>query len=291
MLWLIAILSVMFLSPGFVHSGGSSVYYTDRVAVLAYHHIDDDTTGDVTISTDRFQGQLVDLGLRGYHFITLEQFRSYMQGQAVPSNAVLVTFDDGYESFYTKAFPVLQRLHVPAVNFVITHDLDHPGESLLPSLTPEEIRTMMAEDSDIDVQCHSDSLHAKSAGGDPLLTARLKNGDSLETDDAYDQRILADTRTSIGKLSMLKTGPVDTYAYPYGAYDSRSVGLLKQAGMQYAFTTQPGIVDRNSDPMQLPRINAGSPYVRMNSLNNTIMHKLQRSSSSTISTHTKRLAP
>ncbi len=43
-----------------------------------------------------------------------------MEGATVPSNAVLVTFDDGYQSFYTAAYPILKSLRIPAVNFVIT---------------------------------------------------------------------------------------------------------------------------------------------------------------------------
>ncbi|MED4600607.1 polysaccharide deacetylase family protein [Paenibacillus validus] len=279
LLWLISILSVLFLAPGFVHSGGSSVYYTDKVAVLAYHHIDDDQRGDVTITSKRFREQLRDLRNRGYHFITLREFRSFMKGGSIPPNSVLVTFDDGYESFYTKAFPILKEMRVPAVNFVITEDLDHPDRTLIPTLSREQIRRMISEMKEIEVECHSDSLHGRTPDGGPLLTTKLPLAEGgFESDEQFERRIVSDTRRSLDKLSTLNDGPIDAYAYPFGAYNLRSIELLRQAGIQYAFTTQSGMAERGNDPFQIPRINAGSPYVRMNSLNNMIIHKLYRAS-------------
>ncbi len=94
--------------------------YQNQVAVITYHHIDPSVQGDVTITPKLFRSQLIDLLDRNYHFITLDQLLAYYEGQEVPPNAVLITFDDGYESFYNYAYPVLKELSIPAVNFVIT---------------------------------------------------------------------------------------------------------------------------------------------------------------------------
>lgn len=291
-LWLISILSLLFLAPGFVHSGGSSVYYTDKVAVLAYHHIDDNRSGDVTITSKRFREQLSDLRNRGYQFITLKEFRSFMKGASVPPNAVLVTFDDGYESFYTKAFPILKEMHVPAVNFVVTKDLEHPEQTSIPSLSREEIRRMVSDMKEIEVECHSDSLHALAPDGGPLLTSRLSlPAGGFESDEQFDRRIVGDTRRSVDKLQALNDGPVDAYAYPFGAYTPRSIQQLRQAGIQYAFTTQSGLAERDDAPFEIPRINAGSPYVFANSIHNIIIHKLHGTPLGKNSSLTKQFAP
>jgi peptidoglycan/xylan/chitin deacetylase (PgdA/CDA1 family) len=86
-----------------------------------------------------------------------------------------VTFDDGYESFYKKAYPLLHELHVPAVNFVVTNDLVNPLTIAIPSLSKEEFQRMAAEDQNMDFQCHTDHLH-QQVEGKAILTTKIDNG-------------------------------------------------------------------------------------------------------------------
>ena len=43
------------------------------------------------------------------------------------------------------------------------------------------------------------------------------------------------------------------FAYPYGTYGGNSKEILRQAGFRLAFTTEPGVVRRGDDPLQLCR--------------------------------------
>lgn len=251
------------------------VLYSDQVAVLAYHHIDNAAKSNVTITSDLFEAQLKDLLSRGYHFITLTQFKKFLAGGPVPDNAVLVTFDDGYESFYTYAFPVLEKLHIPAVNFVITRGLDDPRYSKLPSLTRDEVAQMAKSPVEFDFECHTDSLHEQTADGKPLFTSLLMKDGRQETQAEYEHRIIDDTMACRRKLESLQQGEVDAFAYPFGIYDGPSSQLIAQAGIRYAFTTVSEMATRDVDPMQIPRINAGSPFIRPNSINNLIVRKVQ----------------
>lgn len=255
-----------------------SPLYQNQVAVLVYHHIDDVNTGPVTITSSLLREQLSDLFYRGYHFITLNQLKDFLSGSAsVPDNAVLVTFDDGYESFYMKAYPILHELHIPAVNFVITKGLDNPGATAIPSLSPEEITQMVSEDPQLDFQCHSDHLH-EEIQGKALLTNKIVVNGSLETEDNYHTRIQQDTLRCIHKLQLLEHSSEDVYAYPYGSYDTVSVSLLMQSGIRYGFTTENGMVTSKTDWMHLPRINAGSPFIKPISVNNLIVRNLHKNS-------------
>ncbi|WP_052487636.1 polysaccharide deacetylase family protein [Gordoniibacillus kamchatkensis] len=255
-------------------SSANDIWYEDQIAVITYHHIDDQVQGGVTISSELFESQLADLKSRGYRFITLKQFENYFGGGKVPPNAVLVTFDDGYESFYTKAYPILRSLGIPAVNFVITKDLDAPLQSKVPSLSRDQIGSMLAAKRGMEFGCHSDALHAKTAGGAPLLTSRLDSGGKSETDEQLRMRILEDTRTCVRRLRELGSDAGDVYAYPFGYYDGFSVQILQDAGIRYAFTTRSDMVTRSTQPMEIPRLNAGSPYVRAVSMNNLILRKI-----------------
>jgi peptidoglycan/xylan/chitin deacetylase (PgdA/CDA1 family) len=60
-----------------------------------------------------------------YNIIPLYQFVNYCHGKTgIPSNAVILTFDDGYASNYKLAFPVLKKLKMPATIFVTTEFVD-----------------------------------------------------------------------------------------------------------------------------------------------------------------------
>jgi hypothetical protein len=81
----------------------------------------------------------------------------------------------------------------------------------------------------------------------------------------------------MAKLADLHSDAADTYAYPFGYYDDSSIQMLKDVGIHYAFTTQSKLVTRDTSPYEIPRLNAGSPYVRAVSLNNLILRKIAES--------------
>jgi peptidoglycan/xylan/chitin deacetylase (PgdA/CDA1 family) len=250
------------------------IYYQDQVAVLMYHHINDEFTSDYTITTKLFRNQIQMLIDRGYHFISLSDFKQFMEGATVPANAVLITFDDGYQSFYTHAYPLLRDLHIPAVNFVITGALADPLASYIPSLSKEQITEMTHHTNFIDAQCHTDSLHEKLPSGKTALVGRIEKDGHIESEEAYKQRILGDITTCRQKLSQLYERPIDSLAYPYGISDPLARQLAHQAGIQYAFTINPEMATFDSDPLQIPRINAGSPNITPELLNRTIQQRI-----------------
>lgn len=250
---LVVVCSIWFAKKGASH-------YQDEVAVLLYHHIDDQSQSEGTITPALFQEQLSYLKQQGYKFITFQQFKEFMQGEEVPDNAVLVTFDDGYASFYHHAYPILKALSVPAVHFIITKDLDDPHKTRIPSLSKEQIMEMTANSDFIEVQSHTNNLHAKQSNK-AHLTNRLTLVDKAEEESDYKARIVQDIRTSIDKLKPLQAYPVDSLAYPFGSYNRQAIDLVQQAGIRYGFTVQPGIAERDVDPYQIPRINAGGPWI------------------------------
>lgn len=276
----LALLGVSLLLPA---SGAAktSFMYKEQVAVIMYHHIDDDAKSIATITNKLFVDQLAYLQGKGYQFITLSQFKAFMQGASVPSNAVLVTFDDGYESFYTNAYPVLKQMRIPAVNFIITGDLDNPLASYVPSMSRDEIAEMTGDTNFIDAQCHSDRFHYKLENGAAALVGRLSAAGKTETDAEYKERVVSDSTACVSKLSELYPEPIDAYAYPYGFFDRNAIGYIQQAGFRYAFTVVPEMATRQLDPMQIPRINAGNSAITPEGLHSAIQRRivdLQRAS-------------
>lgn len=241
---------------------GDPLLYRGKVAVLMWHHLDPKERGGDIVTPKLFAAQLDELLARGIHFITLQQFRDFKErGAAVPDNAALITFDDGYESFYKYAYPILQQRGLGGVCFVITGDMRPNAPIYTPHMTPAEITDMVNADSKIEVQAHTDALHYKTDRGHDGLTAYLVVRGARETKADHAARIAQDTERCVNTLRRLNLHPIDTFAYPYGLSDSVAEQVLEQAGIRLAFTVAPGLVDAGTDPMRMPRINGGSPSV------------------------------
>ncbi|WP_261663244.1 polysaccharide deacetylase family protein [Deinococcus sp. Marseille-Q6407] len=94
-----------------------------RPVILAYHQVG--TSGGTTLSIQPQQLRQRVQGLRalGYRFVTASQ-----AAQAGPQERVAVMeFDDGRQSVYAQAFPVLRELDVPGTVFVIWEQVGQPG--------------------------------------------------------------------------------------------------------------------------------------------------------------------
>jgi len=257
-----------------IGSGTPNYYYQDQVAVIAYHHISATAKSSVTITPKLFKEQLAMLKDRNYQFLTLKQFEYYMSGGAVPDNAVLVTFDDGYESYYDTAYPVLQELCIPSVNFIITEQLNDPLGGNIPFLSNDQVSQMLDTPGNLsEFGCHSDRLHTQK-NGQPLLLLQSSGDGTAEAQESYEQRIAEDTRVCRSKLKELSGRPVDAYAYPFGSFDRNASAILGKNGIRYAFTVVSEMATNEDDPMQIPRITAGNPSISPAELHQTIMRKV-----------------
>ena len=74
---------------------------------LAYHDVEDEDPdqGFLSVRTDRLVDQLNWLRENGYQAVSVDQILAARQpgGKPLPERAVLLTFDDGYRSFLTRA--------------------------------------------------------------------------------------------------------------------------------------------------------------------------------------------
>jgi peptidoglycan/xylan/chitin deacetylase (PgdA/CDA1 family)/GT2 family glycosyltransferase len=91
--------------------------------VLAYHAVeavDHPLIGDYSVSPHHFAQQMEALVEAGWTFVTTADLLAHLEGRALGDRSVLLTFDDGYVSFAEHAVPVLRRLGIPAVVFLVT---------------------------------------------------------------------------------------------------------------------------------------------------------------------------
>jgi peptidoglycan/xylan/chitin deacetylase (PgdA/CDA1 family) len=97
---------------------------TRNVQIFVYHRVNDELDPFFpAIPTGLFAKQM-DYLASNFKVLSLEEAVERMKRQDVPDNAVAVTFDDGYRDNFLNAFPVLQRLSIPATIFLATGAVD-----------------------------------------------------------------------------------------------------------------------------------------------------------------------
>lgn len=92
----------------------------DRIPIITYHSIDD--SGSI-ISTPPalFRRQIATLSASGYQTLTLDELTEMTRRGEWPSRkSVILTFDDGFENFYTEAAAVLKEHSFTATVFLVT---------------------------------------------------------------------------------------------------------------------------------------------------------------------------
>jgi peptidoglycan/xylan/chitin deacetylase (PgdA/CDA1 family) len=75
-----------------------------------------------------------------YHPYSLEDAVESLETGAIPDNAVVVTFDDGYRDNFQNAFPILRQLGIPAIIFLAT-DVIGSGKCLWHDVVFSAFRT------------------------------------------------------------------------------------------------------------------------------------------------------
>lgn len=225
-----------------------------------YHHISTDTEGEGYVTPRRFKNDLELLKQNGFHFISVEQLAAFTEGKAgVPANAVVITFDDGYEDVYRYAFPIMKKRRVPSAVFIIGSKMDKEGY-----LNWDQVRSM-EKSGLVTIGGHTFDQHYRvpiaSGKKMPATVAHIydtPNG-HWETRDEYLKRITEDCRR-LKEVFVAELGhDTEYFAYPYGAYSQDYVQVLQKSGYKYIFTVARGTNTQKQNPALFHRINAGTP--------------------------------
>ncbi|MDU6286883.1 MAG: poly-beta-1,6-N-acetyl-D-glucosamine N-deacetylase PgaB, partial [Acinetobacter sp.] len=181
------------------------------------------------------------------------------QGKELPHNSILLTFDDGALSSYSRVFPLLKQYKIPAVFALPTSWLNGNtkagyeayGQGNLVNWA--QVREMQASGL-AEFASHSDDLHhgvlANPQGNEqPAATsyAYLKSQSRYETDAEYQQRILQDLKKSYAVLKKEVGVNPKAIIWPYGAVNEQLEKLAQQAGFQFSFSLGRDGMNRVSD--------------------------------------------
>ncbi len=207
---------------------------TDPVPILMYHVIAAPPPGapfpGLYVEPAEFAEQMQALKSAGWHAVTLDQAQAYWR-RGVPLGAgkpIVISFDNGYNSQYTQALPVLRRL-----GWVGDENLQLSG--LPPSqggLGPGQIRGLLAAGWELDTQ-------------------GISHADLITLDSEQLQYQVAVARKTLQQRYHV---PVNWFCYPSGHYDPTVVAAVKAAGFAGSTTVVPGWAHPADDPYRLHRL-------------------------------------
>lgn len=229
-----------------------------ELVVLAYHEIERPERAvlpDYAIPPEAFAAQLDWLAAHGYHFVSVDQVLAARRGgPRLPSQPLLLSFDDGYESVYRSAFPLLRRHHAPAVVAVVGRWLEPTagqvrfGDDWLARerlLSWEQLREMQASGL-VEVASHSYDLHHGIAGNPqgnsmPAATTRLYTpGAGYEAEAAYRRRLRADLQANADLIQRQLGRRPRVIAWPYGRYNDTAAAVARSLGMPVGLSLDDG---------------------------------------------------
>lgn len=218
-----------------MNPGGISQDRYQTVPILCYHRLGAGT-GKMVVSAANFAAQIDWLARNDYRVIRLKDLREFLEGKrTLPRRAVVITFDDGYSSFYKHAYPLLKKHGFSATVFVYT-DFVGAGDALTWAQMQE-----MAASGLVDIQGHSKS-HSN-------LIQRLAG----ETDERYRERVEAEIRVPREVIRQKLRTTVTAYAYPYGDANELALAALARNDYQLAATVNPGGNPFFAQPFMLRR--------------------------------------
>lgn len=163
--------------------------------VLVFHDLSPDGAANPYSETpEAFQRQMRYLDNAGYQTLTFKEYADLLKkGKPIPANAALIAFEDGYESFYKYALPVLKDLKVKASVFLTPG----VGPDAKPRLTADQVKALSSGKL-VDVEIGQSELH------------RL----SVSDNDGRLKRIMVNSNLSIKDLAaLLVTNPLETLVF------------------------------------------------------------------------------
>ena len=205
--------------------------------ILLYHYIrfnpvaSDRVGFNLSVTPPNFAQQMAFLHFIGAHTVTLsDAVEALRTGHSLPPRSLILTFDDGYTNFATRATPVMVQDGLTGTVFVVSGFINRNGY-----MTADQVKSVVAQGMVVGVHTVS---HVALASV-PLSYAKT------QIDVAHQQ------------LEELIGRRITDFAYPYGSYDVAVEKLVAADGFSDAVTTDVGSTLYLSEPYAWPRYRVG----------------------------------
>ncbi|HCT7897374.1 TPA: poly-beta-1,6-N-acetyl-D-glucosamine N-deacetylase PgaB [Enterobacter cloacae] len=274
--------AISFISPNErPQPEASKPWPKNHFLVLAYHDVEDDAADQryLSVRTSALNEQISWLVHNGYNAISVQDILDAHDGKkTLPPKAFLLSFDDGYSSFYTRVWPLIQAWNVPALWAPVGSWVDTPAHQNVNFgglMTPRDrfatwdMVRELSQSPLIEIGSHTWASHygipANPQGSrEPAIASRFYDNATgrYETDQQFSQRIGDDVRKVTEKIAQVTGKAPRAWVWPYGAANGTSLAIARQQGYQLAFTLEDGLADvRHLD--NIPRLLiSGNPSLK-----------------------------
>ena len=228
----------VFHRPGGLKNTNSSKLSKIKLPIIMYHYVEyvqdqaDFIRKSLDINPEAFARQLTTLKYEGYQTYFVKDIPDILDGKiTVSSKSAVLTFDDGYEDFYTVAFPILKKNYIRATVFIVNDFIGRKG-----FLTKDQVKEII--DSDL-----------VEIGAHTLDHAYLKNMSPTAA-----KRQIFESKRQLEESFGIN---VKTFAYPYGAFDEKTIDLVKEASYSAAVSVINGVIQSQENLFYLSRLRSG----------------------------------
>ena len=222
---------------------------------IAYHDVEDRDPDQavVAVRTERLIEQLAWLRENGYKAVSVDQILAARNGgPELPPKAIMLSFDDGYSSFYTRVMPILRAYHWPALLAPVGYWIDTPMNQPVDFagqprprgefLTWQQIREV-SQSGLVEIAAHTDNSHkgilANPQGNlEPAATSLRFDPATgrYETQAQFEARMRADVAAISNKIQTVTGKKPRVWVWPYGAAKGTSLAIIGEQGYQMALT-------------------------------------------------------
>jgi len=264
---LTALLAAFLWAPSFGEEVKGASWGGGNYMALCYHDVPSRLENEDKYAVDvvSFIRQIEFMRDYGCHFVSVDDLAAAASGaKPLPDKAVVLTFDDAYESFYKNVFPVLERYKCPAVLAVVSKWLDSPPDEReyikKDGFMSWEQIAEVSKSGLVEIAAHSfDGHHAvrsnPQGNSAPAMIARAYDPESktYESEERYRQRVSADFVNSSKAIEKATGKPARVYVWPYGRYTGIGIEEAKKAGYSFLFTLDDGLADLAKGSSAIPR--------------------------------------
>ena len=208
-----------------------------------YHRFEENKYPSTNIRIEDFKTHIKLIKDSGIKFISYLEFEKAVDQNNL-NKKILLTIDDGFSSFYEKAWPILKEQKIPFIIFINTETIGARGY-----MSWDEIEDISKYDF-VHIGNHSHSHEYLVDEKDEKIREEIKLAKNI-----FKKKLNYETKF---------------FAYPFGEYKTSYIKIVEELGFLFAFGQHSGVIDKTKSRFELPRFPINEKYGKIDRFKNLL---------------------